>query len=75
MSQTHIGSALESLANILVGFSINWVANLLILPLFGFQVTGEQAFNMGLIFTAISLVRSYALRRFFNSIRSLHEHR
>lgn len=69
MSQTKLGSFVESWANIVVGFSINWCANLLVLPLFGFPVTGRQAFGIGLIFTAISLARSYCLRRWFNGLR------
>lgn len=69
MTQTRTGSAVEALANIVVGFSINWIANLLVLPLFGFQVTGAQAFGIGLIFTVISLVRSYVLRRWFNGLK------
>lgn len=72
MSQTRLGSFIESWANVAVGFAINWCANMLILPLFGFHVTGAQAFNIGVIFTVISVVRSYALRRAFNKIRSLH---
>lgn len=72
MSQTKLGSWLEAWANIAVGFAINWVANMAVLPLFGFYVTGSQAFHIGLIFTAISLARSYVLRRTFNRIRALH---
>ncbi len=72
MSQTKLGSWLEAWANIAVGFAINWVANMAILPLFGFHVTGTQAFHIGLVFTAISLVRSYVLRRVFNRIKRLH---
>ena len=67
MRQTRLGSLIESLANIAIGFGINWAANLLILPLFGFNVTGRQAFGIGVIFTAISLLRSYALRRWFDA--------
>lgn len=70
--QTRVGSLLEVLANIAVGFGLNFIANLLILPLYGFQITGHQAFTMGLIFTAIAIVRGYALRRVFNRIRGLH---
>jgi hypothetical protein len=70
--QTRLGSAIEVAMNIVIGFSINWVANLLILPLYGFQVTGSQAFSMGLIFTVIAITRGYVLRRVFNRIRSLH---
>jgi hypothetical protein len=70
--QTRLGSAIEVAMNIVIGFSINWVANLLILPLYGFQITGSQAFSMGLIFTGIAIARGYVLRRVFNRIRSLH---
>jgi len=75
MSQTRLGSFIESWANVAIGFAINWCANMAILPLFGFHVTGAQAFGIGVIFTVISVVRSYALRRAFNQIRSLHVHR
>lgn len=66
MSQTKLGSFIEACINVLIGFGINWVANLLILPQFGFHVTGVQAFNMGLLFTVISVARSYIIRRWFN---------
>jgi len=68
--QTRIGSFAESWANIVVGFTINWTANMLILPLFGFStLTAEKAFGIGLVFTVISLCRSYCLRRWFNGLR------
>lgn len=67
MNQTRIGSLIEVLFNIAIGFAINWVANLWILPLYGFQITGGQAFSMGLIFTVFSVVRSYIVRRWFNA--------
>lgn len=67
MNQTRLGSLIEVSVNIAIGFAINWVANILILPHYGFQVTGGQAFSMGLIFTVISVVRSYIIRRWFNA--------
>lgn len=69
MTQTRIGSLAEAAANIAVGFGINFTANLIVLPWFGFNVTGSQAFGIGLVFTAISLARSYVLRRWFNGLR------
>ena len=70
MAQTKLGSFVESWANIFVGFSINFVANLLILPHFGFtSLNASKAFGIGLIFTGISLARSYCLRRWFNGLR------
>jgi hypothetical protein len=69
MAQTKAGSFAEAWANIAVGFSVNYIANLLIFPLFGFHISLEANFLMGLIYTAISLVRSYALRRWFNGLK------
>lgn len=67
--QTKLGSFTEAWANVVVGFAINFCANLLVLPHFGFAVTMAQAFGIGLVFTAISLVRSYVLRRWFNGLK------
>lgn len=68
--QTKLGSFVEAWANIAVGFSINFCANLLILPLFGFTtLTAGKNLAIGAIFTAISLVRSYILRRYFNGLK------
>jgi uncharacterized membrane protein (DUF485 family) len=67
--QTKLGSFVEAWANIAIGFAINFAANMLVFPLFGFDVTAGQAFGIGVIFTAISLARSYVLRRWFNGLR------
>lgn len=67
MPQTRLQSLIEALLNVLIGYVINFVANLLILPLFGFNVTLTQNLAIGAIFTAISIVRSYLIRRYFNA--------
>lgn len=69
MAQTRAGSATEAGANIAVGFTINYCANLLIFPLFGMHISPGSNFLLGLIYTAISLVRSYVLRRWFNNLK------
>lgn len=70
MAQTRLGSFVEAWANIVVGFAINFTANLIVLPLFGFDtLTASKAFGIGVIFTGISLARSYVLRRWFNGLR------
>lgn len=61
-------SILESVVNVIVGFSINYCANILIFPYFGFHITPKQNISIGIIYTIISIVRSYALRRIFNRI-------
>lgn len=67
MTQTKLGSLIEAFANIVIGFLINWIANITVLPWFGFHVTGAQAFEIGLVFTVISVVRQYIIRRWFNA--------
>jgi len=68
--QNKLGSFAEACANIAIGFAINFAANMLILPAFGFtSLTLEKNFALGVLYTAISLVRSYVLRRWFNGLR------
>jgi len=76
MSQTQLGSFVEAWVNIFIGFAINWSANMIVLPMFGFKgLTGGVAFQLGLIFTAISLARSYVLRRWFNGLKFGHDNK
>lgn len=69
MAQTKFGSLVEAGVNIAIGFSINWCANMMVLPLFGFHVTGSDAFYIGIIMTGVSLARQYVLRRWFNGLK------
>lgn len=67
MTQTRLGSLIEAIFNTCIGFAINYTANLLIFPLFGFHITPGANFALGLIYTVISVVRSYCVRRWFNA--------
>ncbi len=70
MSQTRLGSFIESWANIGIGFSLNFCMNLLILPLFGFHtLTLGKDFIIGVLFTGVSLCRSFVIRRYFNGLK------
>lgn len=65
--QSRIDSLMEALTNVAVGFLINFVANAVILPwYFGipFSFTGFAV--LGVIYTVISVARSYLIRRAFN---------
>ena len=61
--QTRLESFIEVWINVGIGFLINLLANFLILPAFGLAVTFGQSFWIGVAFTAISIVRSYIIRR------------
>lgn len=61
-------SLIEAIFNTVLGFGISMAANLIVLPCFGFKVSVHDAFNIGVIFTIISIIRSYVLRRLFNRL-------
>lgn len=66
MMQTRLGSFAESLTNIVIGITIGFLSNIIVLPAFGYDVTLGDATMISLVFTAISLVRSYVIRRIYN---------
>lgn len=59
-------SLLESLVNVTVGYAVAIAVQLLVFPLFRIQVTLTTNLLIGGIFTFVSILRSYALRRLFN---------
>ena len=71
MNQSRLGSFIEAWINIAIGFTINFVANLVILPLIGFHISVSQNLFVGVLYTLISVARSYVIRRWFNA--SLHQ--
>jgi len=65
--QSKYMSFVEASANSVSGFLIGWLCNLYILPpLLGVAVSSNQAWVITAIFTALSIARSYVVRRIFN---------
>ena len=75
MKQSRLMSLVASLANVLVGYGVAVATQMLVFPLFGLAVTVTENLLIGLIFTAVSIVRSYALRRGFEALRVRHSAR
>ncbi len=65
--QSRRSSFIEALINVVIGYWVSFVANALVLPHFGFHITLTQNLTIGFIFTIISIVRSYCIRRWFNA--------
>ena len=68
MSQSRAHSAAESVANVAIGYGVAVASQIVILPLFGVHLPLADNLAIGAWFTAISLVRSYAVRRLFNAL-------
>lgn len=71
--QSRLSSLYEALINIAIGFSINFTANLWLIPQFATDGQGGPAhlsllanWWLGCAFTVISLTRQYVIRRWFN---------
>lgn len=69
--QSRLMSMVEAIVNVLVGFWVAVLTQMLVFPLFDLHASFSQNISMGLIFTVVSLVRSYLLRRAFNAIHAM----
>jgi hypothetical protein len=69
MKQSRLMSLVESLVNVLVGYGVAVATQMAVFPRFGLAVTLTENLLIGLIFTVVSIVRSYALRRGFEALR------
>ena len=69
MRQTRRHSALEAIVNTALGYVLAVLAQMAGFPQFGIALPLEQNLAIGGIFTALSLVRGYGLRRVFEAWR------
>lgn len=65
--QSRRSSLIEAVLNTLIGFVISLGIGLLVLPHYGVKPDLAINVQITLIFTLSSLIRSYLLRRYFNS--------
>lgn len=64
--QTRRQSMIEAVVNILVGITVAFISNIVILGAYDTNLTISQNLGITLWMTFISLIRSYSLRRYFN---------
>jgi hypothetical protein len=67
--QSRKASLFESVLNCVIGIGIAIVGQEIVFPLYGIRVSLWTSGEIALIFTGISMLRSYALRRFFEWAR------
>ena len=64
--QTKKQSLLESAVNIIIGYTIALISQFVIFPIVGVEATMGQNVKIGILFTIVSFIRSYLIRRYFN---------
>ena len=67
-NQSRTASLVEAGANVLIGYLVALLAQQIVFPLFGILTTLAQDSAIAAAFTAVSLVRTYVLRRVFERV-------
>ena len=61
-------SMMETIISTAIGYGVALVAQMIVLPAFGMKASLSDNLIIGAIFTAVSIVRGYFVRRLFNWI-------
>ena len=84
MHQTRLESLAEVTINVIIGWVIAFVTQIIVFPAFNIHVSLVNQFWISVIFTVVSIIRGYVIRRWFNAgihriviefIRNVHERR
>jgi hypothetical protein len=68
MSQSRRMSLFEAVTNVTVGYVLAVATQVVVFPWFGLHASLGDNLGIGAVFTSISLLRGYALRRLFEFI-------
>jgi len=69
VTQSRRLSLIEAITNVAVGYVLAVIAQIVVFPWFSIHPNLGENLAIGSIFTGISLLRSYALRRLFERLR------
>ena len=69
MPQSRRLSLLEAMTNVVVGYALAVLTQMIVFPWFGLTASLQDNLAIGAAFVGVSLIRSYALRRVFERWR------
>ena len=67
--QTRLMSMVETITNVAIGLIVSFLSQVVIFKYCDIHISLAQNLELTLYFTVVSVIRGFALRRFFNSIR------
>jgi uncharacterized membrane protein (DUF2068 family) len=73
MSQSRLSSLAETTVNMIVGFWLSVLVQMIVFPLYGYELKLHDNMAIVALFTITSMARSYVLRRIFNWLSSRKE--
>ena len=65
MRQSRLMSLVEAVVNVVVGLLVAVATQIVVFPVLGLQASLGQNLKLALVFTGVSIARSFALRRLF----------
>jgi len=66
--QTKTVSLIESIANVVIGYGVALISQIIIFPIYGIDISLKTNIAIGIWFTLISIIRSFIVRRIFNKM-------
>lgn len=69
MKQSRTMSLVEAVANVIFGYGVAVGTQLVVFPWFGLPSHLSDALAIGAVFTLVSILRTFLLRRIFEAIR------
>lgn len=66
MEQTKLQSKIEAIVNSVIGYIISVGVMIMVMPLFDVHITPTKNMLLVGVFTIISIIRNYIIRRWFN---------
>ncbi len=73
MMQSRLTSLAEAVANVMIGYGVAVATQMAVFPLFGLRPSLGENLLLGAVFTGVSLLRSYLMRRAFENWRMRRE--
>jgi len=71
VGQSRRHSAIEAILNIFIGIGVAYCAQLIVFPWFDIHISHSANLGITLIFTIVSFIRSYFVRRLFNKLHRI----
>ena len=62
-------SLIETIVSVCIGLVVSFVSQLWLFRMYDIHISLAQNLELTLYFTVVSVIRGFAVRRFFNSIR------
>ena len=69
MRQSRLMSLVEAMANVVVGLLVAVTTQIAVFPIVELQASLGQNLKLALVFTGVSIVRGYGMRRLFERLR------